>query len=413
MMTFLIAIFATVLWNGTGETATLKSQQTPQTSSTAQDAAKTLLREIRQLSDLLLAGDLSLRARREELLARLTETLLASSRLDTPDPGAIKIAIEVLLLGGDARPLRQMIGKDTTDKRWEAVARAVLAYRDGDRERARELMASLDRAGIPDAILHPLVLMDGVMSAESDPETAVRRFEDVRLAAPGTSLEESALRHQTLVALANPRASDGIAMLAHFARRFPSSPYWEQFLPQAVKAAVRGADRPTEDWTTRSDALTDERARDRFRAFLLEYAHALMLSGKFERAAGIAAHIADRSAEQTENWHRANLVRHVCGASMPSPREARAALEAMDISTYTPDERELIGAAISVANSILEGYIESQDAEAESGGARSKPHVTVPESSMIETAIALTPSVVARARAAIDAADQRLTEDAP
>jgi len=378
------------------------------------------VRAFRLVGDRLLFGETAAYDARMAMARALASDFSAADPDVWADSDNAVALLQFVLFGGDVGPLRKALAAGKIAASLQPAALALLAYSERKIDLARAHFAEIDRSALADDVRHPLTLVEGTLSAEADPDRAIASFEEVRIAAPGTALEEAALRQHVLTLLRlgkEGQTGAGVRLLATYLRRYPTSIYGTQFVVLSADAAVRSGEIRVADLTAADASVSSAAGSERYRQFLADVSRAFLAAGEFAKSAELAAFVVEKAAEGSDAWRRADLYRHVVGASQPRPDASLAALGRLDPGRYSAEEQALITAAIAVARDILDGYVPKAGADAQPASrpqaARSPAKNEASLKSAVEAARPLSPDLETRVRAALAEADDAMMKAAP
>lgn len=207
----------------------------PAGTTLCQEAAKQpfeLVRSLRALQDRIAQGDTAAHAAQRKLVAEIAEEMVAANATVWSDPRNARAAIIYALSGGEPRVLKPLFRVRALPGIDDKLLNGALAYSEGRNAEAAELLANIDPRALDPSLGGHVALVRSTLVAGKDAAKAIPLLDDARLLAPGTLVEEAALRRQTfLVAVAGDR--DGFEMLAsQYMRRFPNSVYAGSFREQ-------------------------------------------------------------------------------------------------------------------------------------------------------------------------------------
>src|SRR5262249_35028917 len=124
----------------------------------------------------------------------------------------------------------------------DSVLRGALAYAEGRGGEAHALLGDVSALSLDPILAGHVALVQAELVANSDPRRAIARLDEARLLAPGTLVEEAALRRQVSLAGAAGLAEMFEALSGQYLRRFPKSFYAASFKQQfAAELAGRKA----------------------------------------------------------------------------------------------------------------------------------------------------------------------------
>ena len=311
-----------------------------------------LVRELRASQDRIADGDYAAFAALRERMAQIGALLLDAEPHAWQEPRNSRALLLYVLSGGDPSVLRTLLARGPLAGVDEDMARGVLAYGEGRREDAEEHLGSIDALKLEASLAGHVSLIQAVLSLRADPKRAEQHLDAARLLAPGTLVEEAALRRQVFLAADQRNLHRLETFAVQYLRRFPRSVYAESFRTQFATEVCRLA--YAEDPLRRSQlaaqlaALPDEERRTLY----LLIGRAAILGGKIGLT-GFAVESAGRLVEETgADRERIKLY---SGAALVVSEEfenGRALLASVAPAALDDPERALLEAARAVASHV-------------------------------------------------------------
>ena len=134
-----------------------------------------------------------------------------------------------LLIGGDVELGYKALQKSQLDRPHKLLLEAAVAYSERDIAKSYRLMSRIDHMSLPPSMAGQVALAKAMVFSSADLETAADYLQQARRLAPGTLIEEAALRRAMRVSAELNSMKD----LRYFARtyqhRFQSSHYFTDF----------------------------------------------------------------------------------------------------------------------------------------------------------------------------------------
>jgi chemotaxis protein MotC len=324
-------------------------------SAHGQDSAREpaeLVRSLRALQDQVVYGNAGAHAAQKALLGEIADRLAQAGPEVWQQPRNARAAVAFVLSGGDPRILKKLLGLGALPGMDDNLVRGALAYAEGRSAEAARLLARVDARTLSPGFAGHIALIQSELIAGKDPAKALALLDEARLLAPGTLIEEAALRRQ-VSAVAAAGDSDRFEMLAaNYLRRFPKSVYAGSFRRQfAADIAGRG-DAGGPDRAARLEAtLAALDPADRADV-QLTIAREALLKGKVELAR-IAATSALRFLEQAGPERlRAQLYEAAALVVTADFDKAVASVESMETARLGGEEAELLAAVLAVAAEV-------------------------------------------------------------
>ena len=207
----------------------------------AQDAylPETLLRALHQVQENLAFGDPTAAAAQTEIFARLKNELTKPvSEIDALTIWE-RTAIGFALSGGDAAASKAILSRIDGKSRYFELGQAVKLYISGEVDEAARRLATIDPPVLAGGLTPYTMMALGTATLDTDADTARRSFEAVALEAPGTLLEEVALRRLLALSMRSDDNSTFDRVSNLYLRRYLSSPFAAQFIDTYATGASR------------------------------------------------------------------------------------------------------------------------------------------------------------------------------
>jgi chemotaxis protein MotC len=203
-----------------------------------------LIRSLRSLQDRIARGDTAAYLSYRKALSELTEQFEQARDEAWRDPRNVRAAVALVLSGGDPRVLQPLVSQVAGQDR--ALVRGALAYGENRNAEAMELLADADARTLDPSVAGQIALVQAELLAKKDREKALAFLAEARLLAPGTMVEEAALRRQVALAVESSDPEGFETSTLQYVRRFANSAHMPNFRRQwAVDVATRGmADDP-------------------------------------------------------------------------------------------------------------------------------------------------------------------------
>jgi len=250
-----------------------------------------MLRSLQFVQDSVVLGDHSAAEMQRFLLGTIDQRLRTVDASVFEDPRNVDAALIYAMSGGNPATLEWLVAKDVNGNFDNRVADALRKYLSGK----GTLVANSIAAMVPEyrdkKVGAYLALISGNVSAK-EPVAALKFYDWARLMAPGTIVEEAALRRSISVSIEAGLVDKGLDYSNRYARRFLHSPYASQFADLFVQLAVDHFGVVTEDDINATLVFMDT---DRQREVYLRIARKAAIAGKNELARSAAEHAATLS----------------------------------------------------------------------------------------------------------------------
>lgn len=322
-----------------------------------------MLRSLQFVQDTVVAGDHSAGEMQRYLIGSIDRRLRSVDPSVYSDPRNVDAALIYAMSGGNPSTLEYLVSRDVAGNFDNRVSDILRKYLSGQ----GTLVANTLKAMVPEyrneRIGPYLALVAGNVAVTNTPLEALELYDWARLTAPGTIVEEAALRRSVSITVEADLVDKGLAYARKYARRYVHSPYASQFADLFVLLVVRHYGKeitaPDVEGTL---AFMDA---DRQREVYLRIARQAAIAGKndlaryaSEQATGIKGGADDRNAEQ--------LARLYGGmADIPSDKvgDAMKAITDLPEANLSPADQALRAAAQAIADAVVRPPVAQNAAE--------------------------------------------------
>jgi chemotaxis protein MotC len=152
-----------------------------------------------------------------------------------------RAAVSFVLSGGNPGILRKILelGSSIIAETDRALIEGALAYVEGREEAAQSSLTSLDPRSLPPTLGAQLALVQSALVVRKNAAKSDELLDFVRLQAPGTLLEEAALRRQVFVASQTHNMGKFQSLATEYLRRYRHSVYAGNFRQRLASVLTR------------------------------------------------------------------------------------------------------------------------------------------------------------------------------
>jgi chemotaxis protein MotC len=308
-----------------------------------------MLRSLQYIQDSIVLGDHSAGEMQSFMLGAIDKRLRSADPSVFDDPRNVDAAFIYAMSGGNPETLSYLADRDVEGNFDSRVVDALSHYLAGK----GGLMVENLKKAIPEyrnARIGPyLYLVLGNGTAQQDPAASIRYYDWARLTAPGTNIEEAALRRSIALATRGHMPAKGFAYSLSYARRFLTSPYASQFADVFVELAV--ANYAEQGKIQEILGFMD---RPRQREVYLRIARRAAIGGMQELAT-LASERAQALSDVADGGPKAlaNLYSGLAGVPSQHILEAVKGISSIPDAELSPRDRALREAATVVAQEVL------------------------------------------------------------
>ncbi|MDZ7927791.1 MAG: chemotaxis protein MotC [Agrobacterium sp.] len=325
-----------------------------------------MLRSLQFVQDSVTMGDHSATEMQRFLLQTIDERLKSAPSAIFKDPRNVDAALVYAMSGGNPATLELLVARDVDGNFDSRVADILRKYLSGKGTLVAQSIAAMVPEYRGKRIGAYLALIGGNVTIPRDPVAALGFYDIARLEAPGTIVEEAALRRSLAIAVEDGDAGRGVEYAQRYARRFLHSPYASQFADLLVSLVVKRVDSIGHDTIEETFAMMDaERQKEAY----LRLSRLAAISGK-DKLARLAA-----------------LKAKALSPDMPDQPDAQANLYESLSNIGTPD----VVSAIETIGQIPEARLSDRDRALRDAAKAIADQVVRPPSLQPGTDVAATP----------------------
>lgn len=309
-----------------------------------------MLRSLQFVQDTVVRGDHSAAEMQRFMLSTIDERLRTADPKVFQDPRNVDAALIYAMSGGNPATLEFLVARDVDGNFDTRVSDVLRKYLSGKGTLIAKSLADIATEYKSEKIGPYLALVAGNVTLTRDPAAALKFYDWARLTAPGTIVEEAALRRSLAVAV-DAKIVDKASLYANsYARRFLYSPYASQFADLFVRFVVEHYDAlKPED----IEATLGYMDRDRRREVYLRIAREAAIAGRKP----LATMAAEQAKLLSGSEEGADALARLYGTMVRVPTEnVGAAMEALmqvPEEVLSPRDRALRQAAETVAKEVL------------------------------------------------------------
>jgi len=361
-----LALVAALLWTGA---AVAEPAARPQA-----DEPYALVRTLHALQEEIAGGDLRAHAAQRNLVPHIAE------RLERAEPEVwlaernARAAVAFVLSGGPPSLMRKLLTLDPKPRIDERLLRGALAYVEGNEAAAKAALADVDPKALGGGLGAQIALVKAAVAMRDDPAKAARLLGVARLLAPGTLVEEAALRREIAVEGQRKDFARFERLTAQYLRRFRRSVYAGN-LRERFGALLVEFDLETDpEAFGRVEALLARFDPEARRELLLGLSRHALVHGRSEAARRAAARAAELSPGGSPDFERAQFYGAAALVSTAHAEDGAGGLLALDPARLPRADQRLFEAVAELAIQVVEpmalpaGPVLVPAAQADDGG---------------------------------------------
>ncbi|MCA1403800.1 chemotaxis protein [Ensifer sp. IC3342] len=321
-------------------------------SDTEELAPFKMIRSLQYVQDSVVLGDHSAIEMQRFMLGAIDKRLRAVEQSAFRDPRNVDAALVYVMSGGNPDTLDYLADRDIEGNFDSRVTEALRQYLSG---KGALVVENLSNAApeYKNARIGPyLFLILGNAISQQDPLAAMKYYDWARLTAPGTIIEEAALRRSVFLAAKANDPDKGFRYALSYARRYLTSPYASQFADVFVELAVAHFDEVAEQKISEVLAFMDQ---PRQREVYLRVARRAAIGGN-QALARLASKRAEGLADGGTSQSQVLASFYEGLAAVPSEDVFAAAetINAIPDESLSPRDRALRDAARAIADAVVQ-----------------------------------------------------------
>lgn len=310
-----------------------------------------MVRSLQLVQDRIADGDHAALPMQRKLLEMVDTRLRASTGEEFDDRRNVQALMIYAMSGGNPSTVLESLSRLDLEEDDRTAGIGVLAYLKGDVAQAREAMAGIDPEARPPELAAFLALVKGSVLASESPAQSIALLDKARLLAPGTLVEEAALRRTVALAVTQGDAPKFVSTSEQYARRFLRSPYATQFAEAFVAGVIDL--RQSIDLKAIEQAI-DWMNREQAKAIYLRLARQAAIDGdarilEFASSRARELGLSDSDGQDA----RGELYASINSVTSETVEQTLERLRALDARLLSGRDRALLEAAKAIASEVV------------------------------------------------------------
>jgi chemotaxis protein MotC len=309
-----------------------------------------MVRSLQHVQDRVAAGDHAALPIQRRLLELVDKRLRTATASELMQPTNLQSMLVYAMSGGNPETLESILLRLHLGEKDSLIAAAILGYLNGATRNAAAALKTIEPMQEPRETGAFLALLKGSLVSLEDPQSALKLMDQARLLAPGTLVEEAALRRSVGLAAAVGAHDRFILASKQYSIAYIRSPYASQFADSVVSGVIKLY--PKLDMAA-FDGVTALMRSEQRKVIYLRIARRAAIEGVVELA-NLAAERARKleEAEQSGQDPRLLLYTALTDVTAESAEALRSKLAGIDQSSLSAGDRKLMDAVLAVADQI-------------------------------------------------------------
>ncbi len=311
-----------------------------------------LIRTLEIVQDRIATGHRDAHLYLRKLLAEISKKLFVVPDTAWQKPKNSRAAILYALSGGDSRILQKLLDLGPLPCIEENLLKGLLAYSKGDSEIAKSRLMEIAPRTLDSRTSAHFALAQAMLIAAESPKKAMSYFDLARILAPGTLVEEAAIRRETVIAALTEDFDTFEMLTSQYFRRFGKSVYVPEFVSRfavAVSTSKYAEDHSRfASLSQRLDNLSAEEKRSAYVAII----EAAIVRGRVQLTRTVAEKLTKLVNADPALFLQAKLYDVAAMVATEDYEKAVAQLNTIDRNRLAPRDQALFDAALELSKRI-------------------------------------------------------------
>jgi chemotaxis protein MotC len=326
-----------------------------------------LMRTLQGLQEQIARGNVTAHNAQRSVIDHITAQFMAADPLVWQERRNAHAAIAFALGGGPPQVLRHLVRLDPPPAVDRDLLTGALAYVEGREAEALEALGGFDPTAFPGHLGAQLAIVQSALFVRHNQDRAVRLLAIARLLAPGTLIEEAALRREVFVEGQRGNIARLEFLSIQYLRRFRHSVYAGNFRQRFVVLLAQLDFAENVENFMRLESILAQMDGEGKRDLYLFFARHSMLNGRTELARLAASRAEELSAGGSAEEARAGFYDAASSLVTTDFEAAVERLLAIEPEKLPPADVPLLEAALDLAIQIGEAVLEEPEGEIAQG----------------------------------------------
>ena len=243
-----------------------------------------LVRSIHALQDQVVLGNTAAQTALPRLIGQIADRLLEFDPEVWRDGKNARAAVAYVLSGGQPRVIRKILEIGNSPEKERKLMEGALAYAEGRESKAKQILNEFDARTLAPTVGGHVALTQSALVSRNEPRKAIQLLDIARMLAPGTLIEEAALRREIFLIDVTVELDKFTSLSSQYVRRFRNSVYADNFRQRFAASVVRYSQQSDVTRFVGLEKLLNEIDLDEQRKIYLTIAQAAIVQGKAEMA---------------------------------------------------------------------------------------------------------------------------------
>ena len=361
-----------------------------------------LIRTLEIVQDRIATGHRDAHLYLRELLTEISKKLFLVPDDAWKKPKNSRAAILYALSGGDSRILQKLLDLGPLPCIEENLLKGLLAYSKGDSEIAKSRLMEIAPRTLDSRTSAHFALAQAMLIAAESPKKAMSYLDLARILAPGTLVEEAALRRETVIAALTEDFDTFEMLTSQYFRRFGKSVYAPEFMSRFAVAVSTSKYAEDDGQFASLSQMLDHLSAEEKRSAYVAIIEAAIVRGRVKLTRTVAEKLTNMVNADPALFLQAKLYDAAAMVATRDYDKAVAQLNTIDRNRLAPRDQALFDAALDLSKRIrLPPQVEGPITE--------PPAVSAEQGKQVE--FQQTPQLIDNAKKTIGQADDLLNGD--
>lgn len=330
-----------------------------------------MVRVLATLHDRIVKGDAAAASQRDQSIEEIGQAFLSFGQREWANPRNFEAMMAYVLGGGRTEAAEAFLNSNAGTVDQAKLAKGAVSFALRRTKTALKLIGDVEPRTVDRPLIAPLALALASLHATSDVERGLLLFDEARLHAPGTAIEEAAIRREVPMLLQKGDTANAEALTARYVRAFGASLFADTFQADVAKSFASLDEAKAIVAFKDLAALLNEAPVGPKSSLYLAVARSALLAGKLALGKLSADAVVAMGDDNGDKVHRAKL--YSAAAQAPTEMADIASHDLQEIPAAGLDDEEIAirDAAQKIANKVLEAAVRiPQDAKTSTGAER-------------------------------------------
>lgn len=310
------------------------------------------VRKLFSYQDRVVKGDLEAITSQNEIIDTIAGEFNVFSRDDWRDPRNVQAMMAYVLSGGRTEVVEHFLGMDVASKEQEDIAKGVLSFALRRPKTAIKQIGDIDTRTLERPLVGVMSLALASLYATENAGRSVALFDEARLHAPNTAVEEAAIRREVPMLLKAGDVSRANVLLSRYVRVFAQSPFAPRFYIEMAASLMSVDETIANSAVAALDQSLSDAPADRKSPLFLKISRSALIAGKVKVAKAAADIVTAMTADPSPDRQKAKLYAAAAIAATEKAETIISDLQSIEDQDFDDDEKSIRSAAAKIAQAV-------------------------------------------------------------